>query len=82
MIFTGPVFAPSFVNNQWIFLHQTIGGFPRLVKIPSHFFKFIVAKKKIKDSKGKDCDLYSFATLMVPNSDRAKHLVKREIYIR
>ena len=44
-VITGPVFAPIFVNGQWLFVHPTIGHFPRLIQVPSHFFKVIVTAK-------------------------------------
>jgi DNA/RNA endonuclease G (NUC1) len=39
VIITGPVFAPTYMNGKWVYFNQTIGTFPRLVNVPTHFFK-------------------------------------------
>ena len=31
-----------FINNEWVFLNRTIGSFPKLVHVPTHFFKIVV----------------------------------------
>ncbi len=39
-IISGPVFAPvNLPDGQWVYLIKTIGKFPNLVSVPSHFFK-------------------------------------------
>ena len=42
LIITGPVYAPSFINDRWVYVHQTIGSFPQLITVPSHFYKIII----------------------------------------
>jgi hypothetical protein len=32
--------------GEWIFLNKTIGKFPKLIHVPTHFFKIVFAKKK------------------------------------
>lgn len=78
LVFTGPVFAPTFVDNQWVFIHRTIGTFPRLITVPSHFFKFIVAKKT--DPTGRIH--YSFGTFLIPNSDIGKKVSLAQALVR
>lgn len=43
---TGPVYAPLYVNNEWVFINRTIGTFPKLVHVPTHFFKLVVCYKR------------------------------------
>ena len=47
MVFTGPVYAPSLVvgDNEWVYATKTVGSFPKLVHVPTHFFKVIVARR-------------------------------------
>jgi len=66
IIFTGPVFAPIFIQNQWIYMNRTIGAFPNLVSVPTHFFKVIIAKRKGKGQHGATLSLGAF---LIPNSD-------------
>eukprot|EP00981_Chlorochromonas_danica_P001113 scaffold247_cov172-Ochromonas_danica.AAC.28 len=61
-VITGPVFAPTFVNNQWVYMQRTVGVFPRLVAVPSHFFKVVVGRKA--NSKER-----VVAAFLVPNID-------------
>eukprot|EP00428_Durinskia_dybowskii_P066799 CAMPEP_0170384430 /NCGR_PEP_ID=MMETSP0117_2-20130122/15993_1 /TAXON_ID=400756 /ORGANISM="Durinskia baltica, Strain CSIRO CS-38" /LENGTH=70 /DNA_ID=CAMNT_0010640177 /DNA_START=512 /DNA_END=720 /DNA_ORIENTATION=+ len=35
LVITGPVYAPMFINNEWVFLNRTIGSFPKLVHVPT-----------------------------------------------
>ncbi|RYY82118.1 hypothetical protein EON63_13995, partial [archaeon] len=37
---------PVFINNEWVYIHKTLGYFPNLVRVPSHFYKVIVGRKK------------------------------------
>jgi DNA/RNA endonuclease G (NUC1) len=32
-------------NNEWVYATKTVGTFPKLVHVPSHFFKVIVARR-------------------------------------
>lgn len=41
---TGPVFAPLFLNNQWVYMHKTVGTFPNLVSVPTHYYKVILGR--------------------------------------
>ncbi|KAJ1431984.1 hypothetical protein B484DRAFT_36905 [Ochromonadaceae sp. CCMP2298] len=45
IILTGPVYAPTLVAGRWVQLNHTIGTVPRLVHVPTHFFKVIVCKR-------------------------------------
>lgn len=45
IVITGPVFAPLFINNQWIQINRTVGTFPRLISVPTHFFKVVIGRK-------------------------------------
>jgi hypothetical protein len=46
IVITGPAYAPLYVNNEWMFVNRTIGAFPRLVHVPTHFYKLVVCIKK------------------------------------
>ena len=50
---TGPVYAPMYVNNEWVRVNRTIGTFPKLVHVPTHFFKLVVGLKKQPGSSTK-----------------------------
>lgn len=52
-VITGPAFVPVHVNGTWLHVHRTIGTFPNLVEVPTHFFKVILARGK-KGSARKD----------------------------
>jgi hypothetical protein len=53
IVITGPAYAPLFVNNEWMFVNRTIGAFPRLVHVPTHFFKLVVCVKKASPAGAK-----------------------------
>ncbi len=61
IVITGPVFAPTFIDNTWVYVHRTIGTFPNLIHVPTHFYKVILGK-----SQGRS---YAVAAFMVPNVD-------------
>lgn len=46
IIITGPVYAPVYVNGEWVFINRTIGTFPKLVHVPTHFYKLVVCYKR------------------------------------
>lgn len=69
IVVTGPVFAPVFIDNKWVFVHRSIGTFPNLVQVPTHFFKVIVGKKN-----GSQASVV--AAFLVPNSDTVEKMVK------
>ncbi len=61
---TGPVFAPLFLHNEWVFMSRTIGYFPKLVHVPTHFFKVVIAKRRLQSGG----DTYSaVGAYLVPN---------------
>lgn len=65
IVITGPVYAPVYVNNEWVHINRTIGTFPKLVHVPTHFFKVVVCLKKGQNSQK--------STAMVPfNSSSAE----------
>ncbi len=37
-----------FLNNQWIYTQQTVGTFPKLISVPTHFFKVIKGKRYVR----------------------------------
>lgn len=51
IVITGPVYAPVYVNNEWVHINRTIGTFPKLVHVPTHFFKVVVCLKKGPNSQ-------------------------------
>lgn len=46
IVITGPVYAPVYVNGEWVFINRTIGTFPKLVHVPTHFYKLVVCYKR------------------------------------
>ncbi len=54
---TGPVYAPIYVNGEWVYMNRTIGTFPKLVHVPTHFYKVIIGVKKTSNSAGKNNQL-------------------------
>jgi hypothetical protein len=62
VVITGPVFAPIFIDNKWVFVHRTVGTFPNLVQVPSHFFKVIIGRKNGSPSS-------VVAAFLVPNNE-------------
>lgn len=50
-IYTGPVFAPIFFNGRWVYAQTTIGTFPRLITVPTHFFKIVLVKLRATPSE-------------------------------
>eukprot|EP01031_Cornospumella_fuschlensis_P023449 gene23449-28448_t len=67
LIITGPVYAPVFFNNTWVYLHKTVGYFPNLIKVPSHFYKVIVGKRNIATSGGTSSNVVG--VFLVPNNN-------------
>jgi endonuclease G len=68
IIITGPVYAPVFYGNQWVYMHKTIGTYPRLITVPTHFFKVFIGKRHVKTSKsGTEIEQYVAGAFMVPN---------------
>jgi hypothetical protein len=50
-VLTGPVYAPMCVNGDWVSINRTIGSFPKLVHVPTHFYK-VVFGFKYKNKNG------------------------------
>ena len=72
MIITGPVYAPIFLQDigEWVYFHRSIGHFPKLISVPTHFFKIIVAKVTTNESR-KALDknpVYAVGAFLVSNS--------------
>lgn len=65
---TGPVFAPTFIENQWVYLHRTVGSFPKLIPIPSHFYKVIIGRRKNTNNQ-------VVGAFLVPNMDTVSKTV-------
>jgi DNA/RNA endonuclease G (NUC1) len=59
------VFAPLFIGHQWVFVHPTIGQFPNLIQVPTHFFKVVVATARDKGGETR----VAVAAFLVPNSN-------------
>jgi DNA/RNA endonuclease G (NUC1) len=58
------------VQGKWVYLQHTIGAFPRLISVPTHFFKVILATK-YTPNQGTDLQLKQevVAAFLVPNSE-------------
>ena len=72
VVFTGPVYAPVLVDDkEWVFRTQTTGSFPKLVHVPSHFFKVVLCKP-CHSGDG----LVLVGAFMVPNGDEVHKQVR------
>lgn len=76
-VVSGPVFAPVYSNGEWVYVQKTIGNFPKLVCIPTHFYKVVLAKRfiPVSGSAGVDVENMAIAAFLVPN-DEDKDVVK------
>lgn len=70
LVVTGPVYAPVFVNHQWIYLTRTIGDFPHLITVPTHFFKVIIGRQK-------ESQRMVIAAFLVPNNNTVSKQVSQ-----
>lgn len=70
-IISGPVFAPVYSNGKWMYINNTIGTFPKLITVPTHFFKVIICKKFVPLENNPDVEIMkkSLAVFLVPNVD-------------
>ena len=73
-VISGPVFAPFYSNGKWMYIHNTIGTFPKLITVPSHFFKVILCRKFIPLEHNPDVEVMStsLAAFLVPNIEDGK----------
>jgi len=68
VVVTGPAFLPVRVRGQWVHIHRTVGSFPRLVEVPTHFFKVLLVRgRKLGGSESSDKDLIAVAAFLMPN---------------
>lgn len=66
---TGPVFAPILLpNNQWVYMQRTIGSFPKLVSVPTHFFKVIKATRRNKPHSDNQEQTF-LGAFLIPNNE-------------
>lgn len=68
IIISGPVFAPTFVDGKWLYIHNTIGTYPKLITIPTHFFKVVLAKKYVEVHKNIHQECLYLAAFLIPNA--------------
>ena len=45
VVITGPVYAPVKFGATWTYMHRSIGTFPKLIHVPTHFFKVVVGRR-------------------------------------
>jgi len=74
IVITGPVFAPIFLDNSWVYVHRTVGTFPRLVTVPSHYYKVIIGKRK------SDLKTLAIGAFLIPNVDTIDKLVNHQYF--
>jgi DNA/RNA endonuclease G (NUC1) len=72
VVVTGPVFAPVFLDNQWLYLNRTLGAFPNLITVPTHFYKVILGRTSASGSTKQDVVVAAF---LLPNHN---HVDKME----
>jgi hypothetical protein len=73
------------MGNKWIYIHTTIGTFPNLIIVPTHFFKVLIGKRKIKgnqkgnnnnnNNKMKMVDEIVLGAFLIPNNDEVDKMV-------
>jgi len=71
---------PTPTANEWIHIRRTIGSFPRLIQVPTHFFKVVFGR-----IRASDCNAYNVfvGAFMVPNSDTVEtHMPLQDALIR
>mmetsp|Transcript_12234 Transcript_12234/g.12318 ORF Transcript_12234/g.12318 Transcript_12234/m.12318 type:complete len:375 (+) Transcript_12234:296-1420(+) len=68
VVITGPVFLPVSIQGQWVYIYPTVGSFPRLVSVPTHFFKVILVRGRKRHLK-RDPDVFAVAAFLVPNQN-------------
>jgi hypothetical protein len=69
IVITGPAYLPSCSENDGcIFLLKTIGNFPDLVHVPTHFFKIVLTKRTELSSSNSARHVLGCAAFLVPNS--------------
>jgi len=66
VIITGPAYLPSCSSHGCVLNIRTIGCFPNLVHVPTHFFKIILTRKCQPSG---DSTTLGCAAFLVPNSD-------------
>ena len=70
MVVTGPVYAPTFYNGQWVRMYSTIGAFPKLITVPTHFYKIILAKRYLPTvNKSLEYQQVVVAAFLIPNDN-------------
>lgn len=68
VVVTGPAFLPIRVRGEWVHIHRTVGNFPKLVEVPTHFFKVILVHgRKAGGYDSRDGDLIAVAAFLMPN---------------
>lgn len=48
VVITGPAYLPVQRDGEFMYANKAIGIYPKLIHVPTHFFKIIVCKKCFK----------------------------------
>lgn len=68
IVISGPAYLPTRTpEDKWVYSIPTIGSFPKLCQVPSHFYKVIVTRNHGEDSQSSS--LLQVAAFLVPNSN-------------
>jgi len=52
IIVTGPAFLPVQCEGEFVYINKTIGVYPKLIHVPTHFFKVIITIQRSRPGKG------------------------------
>lgn len=66
-IITGPAYLPKLISGKWIYVIDTIGEYPKLISIPSHFFKIIKFTRNISINKQTSLQQIVIGCFLIPN---------------
>ena len=57
--------APLFIHDEWVYMNRSIGSFPKLVHVPTHFFKVVLARRA--SPPGGSSSYQAAGAFLVPN---------------
>jgi DNA/RNA endonuclease G (NUC1) len=66
------------MTDKWVHIHRTIGTFPRLITVPTHFFKIIIGKQRIKNTNEFNLVVGAFLVPNVDTVDKMVNEIKRQ----
>ena len=83
IVISGPVFLPRWCEERrgYIFHIETIGQFPNLIHVPTHYFKIILTRRILPHSKDNAVRVVvSCGAFLIPNTDRDESRHSFDLY--